>query len=152
MQLQLNYSDTPVIPHLSFLFLKPTLPLPPLCIKRQSSVALRQNAPIGESPCKLRRRNAELRRQCAQLSPHELSMAVAEQKRDACAVTVTPATFSLLKNRIRGSLKSKVGEGFRGGRSLRNRSTLAGRALASQGIRARRLRDKAKSPPSPPTC
>jgi hypothetical protein len=43
--------------------------------------------------------------------------------------------ISFRKNRIRGSLQSKVGEGFRGGgsgQSLCNRSALAGRALDSR--------------------
>jgi len=54
------------------------------------------------------------------------------------------ATFSFRKNRIRGSLQSKVGEGFRagrGGRSLRDRSALAERALGSRRISTRRLRE-----------
>jgi hypothetical protein len=53
-------------------------------------------------------------------------------------VTVTLATFSFRKNRIRGSLQSKVGEGIRvgrGGRSLRDRSAFAGRALDSREFR-----------------
>jgi protoporphyrinogen oxidase len=62
--------------------------------------------------------------------------------------------ISFRKNRIGGSLKSKVGKGFRvgrGGRSLRNRSALAERALGSRGFRPRGLQDKAKSPARPPS-
>jgi hypothetical protein len=51
---------------------------------------------------------------------------------------------SFRKNRIGGSLKSKVGEGFRvgrGGRSLRFRPALVGRALGSRGFRPRRRQE-----------
>ncbi|MFZ1962267.1 MAG: hypothetical protein WAU78_02140 [Roseiarcus sp.] len=71
-------------------------------------------------------------------------MAVAAQKRNACAATIALATFSFRKNRIRGSLQSKVGEGFRvgrSGRSLCDRPALAGRGLASRRIRTRRLQE-----------
>jgi hypothetical protein len=72
-------------------------------------------------------------------------MAVAEQKREACAATVTPARFFFLKNRIRDSLQSKVGEDVRvgrGGGSLHDRSALAGRGFGSKGFQPRRLQEE----------
>jgi hypothetical protein len=51
-------------------------------------------------------------------------------------------------------LKSKVGKGFRvgrGGRSLRDRSALAGRGLGSKGISAAPAAKRAKSSAPPPS-